>query len=76
MGERLAFTLVTNCQVYFCHPRGPWQRGTNENANELLWQDLQRALQFFAFPERDLDGIAAELNAQPMRQVTVGVLPR
>jgi IS30 family transposase len=31
MAEHLQFTVDSGVQVYFCDPRSPWQRGSNEN---------------------------------------------
>lgn len=38
--QRLA--MAADVEIYFCDPRSPWQRGSNENTNRLLRQYLPR----------------------------------
>ncbi len=52
-------------EVYFCDPKSPWQRGSNENTNGLLRQYLPRRLNFRQLTQADFDAIAAELNDRP-----------
>ena len=68
-GQELAahkrFSSDTGIQVYFCDPRSPWQRGSNENTNGLLRQYLPRKHDLAARSQVELDQIAAELNGRP-----------
>jgi IS30 family transposase len=65
MAQHQRLTIQTGVQVYFCDPKSPWQRGSNENTNGLLRQYLPRRLDFRTLTQTDLDAIAAELNERP-----------
>jgi IS30 family transposase len=65
MAEHKRFTNQTGIDVYFCGPKSPWQRGSNENTNGLLRQYMPRRLDFKTLTQDDLDAIALELNDRP-----------
>jgi IS30 family transposase len=67
MAEHKKFTIASNVAVYFCDPKRPWQRGTNENTNRLLVQYLPKGSDFSAYSQKDLDAIALKLNTRPRK---------
>ncbi|HWT80344.1 MAG TPA: IS30 family transposase [Candidatus Methylomirabilis sp.] len=67
MSEHVRFTVDTGVQVYFCDPKSPWQRGTNENTNGLLRQYLPKKSDLSIYNQRQLDAIAKSLNTRPRK---------
>jgi IS30 family transposase len=65
MKQHVRFTIDTGVQVYFCDPKSPWQRGTNENTNGLLRQYFPRFKTVAHYTQDHLDMVAAQLNGRP-----------
>jgi IS30 family transposase len=65
MAEHVHFTIDTGVEVFFCDPRSPWQRGSNENTNGLLRQYFPKGQSLAGVTQDELDRVAHELNGRP-----------
>ncbi|MBP2380523.1 IS30 family transposase [Brachybacterium sacelli] len=67
MSEHESIAHELGIRVYFCDPRSPWQRGSNENTNRLLRQYLPKQADFSHLTQAELDVIAGKINGRPRR---------
>ena len=65
MADHQKFSLATDIKVYFCDPRHPWQRGSNENTNGLLRQYFPKGMDLSGIHQNRLNAVARRLNERP-----------
>ena len=67
MAQHAQLSLDTGLAVYFCDPRSPWQRGTNENTNGLLRQYFPKGTDLSAHSATEVAAVALALNTRPRK---------
>jgi IS30 family transposase len=67
MAAHKRFTIATDIAVYFCDPKHPWQRGSNENTNGLLRQYFPKGIDLSAYSQAKLNAVARRLNERPRK---------
>jgi len=67
MADHQRFSLDTQIKVYFCDPKSPWQRGSNENTNGLLRQYFPKGMDLSKIHQNRLNAVARQLNERPRK---------
>jgi transposase, IS30 family len=67
MANHVQIAAQADLEIYFCDPRSPWQRGSNENTNGLLRQYFAKATDLSMHGPGYLDFVATELNNRPRK---------
>lgn len=67
MSKHQILSAELNMDIYFCDPRSPWQRGSNENANGLLREYLPKGTDLSQVTQQQLTAIEHSLNNRPRK---------
>ena len=60
---------AVGCKSFFCRPYASWQRGSNENANGLIWQYLPKKRDLSTVTQDEIDFIMDQLNSRPRKRL-------
>ena len=64
MAQHASLRIDTGLETYFCDPKSPWQRGSNENINGLLRQYFPKGTDLSRHTAGELDAVAHEMNTR------------
>ena len=67
MAQHKLFTKETKMQVYFAHPKCPWERGTNENTNRLIRDFFPKGIDFTKVSRKEIKKVQDLLNERPRK---------
>jgi IS30 family transposase len=67
MSKHQILSAALKMDIYFCEPRSPWQRGSNENANGLIREYLPKGTDLSQVSQQQLTAIEHSLNNRPRK---------
>lgn len=67
LAKHAALNKEIGIPVYFCDPQCPWQRGTNENTNNLIRQYFPRKTDLSPHSQEKLNDVTTQLNERPRK---------
>ena len=67
LAQHAQLRIDAGLAIYFCDPRSPWQRGSNENTNGLLRQYFPKGTDISRYSEDELNAVASTLNSRPRK---------
>lgn len=67
--EHALLTRELDVECYFCLPRHPWQRGTNENTNGLLREYFPKGKPLDAVTDQEIQAVFDRLNHRPRKRL-------
>ena len=65
--EFRALEKELHTQVYFAEPHKPWQRGTNENTNDILRFFFPKGFDFRTITQDTVDRVVNLINNRPRK---------
>ena len=70
-GREMHGHKITDVQIYFADPHSSWQRGSNENTNDLLRQYMPKGMDLPILSQDEFDAIALSLNTRPRARLNI-----